>query len=294
MKVKSVSIITKKNNAEADALALVIERYLRSAEIEVYNTGLFAQSAEMMERLHLTDLVLVLGGDGTIVRVARALAGTGTPVAGINFGAVGFLAELGVNNWPEALEKMLAQGFNLDRRMGLHLSVQRTVHRNKRKNDAPLEEIFSGYAVNDVVLSRSGVARLLALDLFIDGEPAAFWRADGIIIATPTGSSGYTGSAGGPLMSPSLNAYAVTAICPFLSRALPMVLPESSTLGLAVRSDCTDSIITVDGQEAIKLKTGDVIQVKGAAGAICFANFGLASYFGKLHSSGLLQDSGRS
>ncbi len=292
MLLKSLGIITKKNHAGAAELAAKIEDRLAPAGVAVHNYGLLTCEQSQLDQLSHCDLVLVLGGDGTIVRAARAMVGKNVPVAGINLGAVGFLAELSVENWAESFSNILEKGFTVEKRLALHLSVQRPLPAKKRRPGQETVEIFSGYAVNDVVLSRGGVARLLAIDLAIDHEQAAFWRADGIIISTPTGSTGYTGSAGGPLLSPALHAYAVTAICPFLSRAMPLVLSGSSTLTLSVYSACTNSFITLDGQEFIKLKTGDILLVNGVPEAVHFARFGVASYFEKLHSSGLLLDSG--
>jgi NAD+ kinase len=151
--------------------------------------------------------------------------------------------------------------------------------------------VFSGVAVNDVVISRGGLARLLAMDLAVDNKKLAYLRADGLIISTPTGSTAYSSSAGGPILHPSLKVYSVTAICPFLTHPLPLVLCAEAELTALILETSATTFVTIDGQELLRLSPEDVLKVKGIPDGILFASFGFADYFGKLQETGFITDS---
>ena len=167
----------------------------------------------------------------------------------------------------------------IEKRLGLSFSLVREK-----------ETILEGKVVNDVVVTRGKVARLVNLHLGVNASRFTTLRSDGLIISTPTGASGYACSAGGPLVLPSLNAYVVAAICPFLSSFPPLVLCPETQFSVRVGESAPDLYLTLDGQEAHPLNEGDMLRVWGVQGALSIADFGLKSYFDRLLSAGFVQE----
>lgn len=273
--IRSVGIATKIKDERASSMAAEIAAWLEARNVKAL---LYEPGAEQEARE--ADLLLCVGGDGTMIRVARRLVGAAAPLAGVNMGRIGFLAELTVDNWQECLEKAIAEGFTLERRLALEYSIQR-----QGKAEAV------GHAMNDVVISRGGLARLLDLNLCIDGQVLQYLRADGLIIATPTGATAYSSSAGGPMLQPDMNVYSIAAICPFINKMLPMVLGENNVFSAQVCETGAQPFVTVDGQELFELRCGDTLSVRALPGAISFARFGQSGYISKLRSTGFIVDS---
>jgi len=220
------------------------------------------------------DVVLVLGGDGTFIGVARVCLRLGIPLLGLNLGRVGFLAE-GAADWPRRVEALLAGNYGLSQRICLEYDVVR-----KR------ESVFAGVAVNDVVVSRGDMARLIRLSVSRGAEHVGTMRADGLIISTPTGSTAYGSSAGGPLVYPEMQAFCLTPVCPFLNTFSPMVLPSDEPLTVAVDEHRAEVRLTVDGQRAFSLESGDEVRVRRSPQDLLLARTGGGSYFAKLASKG--------
>lgn len=226
------------------------------------------------------DLVLSIGGDGSMISVARSLAGSGIPLAGVNTGRVGFLPALSRDNWRDCLALALEQGWEEEKRLVLALELLRGG-----------EQTFAGKAVNDVVISRGGPARLPDFEVLAEGQRLLKLRADGLIISTPTGSSAYSCSAGGPLLHPGLNVYSLTSICPFQTRFSPLVLDAAVRLDILTGASGAGVYVTVDGQEALGLRAGDLLRLRGLPGAALFARLGAEDYFSRLRSAGFIADS---
>lgn len=231
------------------------------------------------DRIAGADIVVVLGGDGTFVGVARKLASAPVPVLGVNFGRVGFLAEVAPESWEGAFTRMAETGVRLENGMVLQYSLVRDG-----------KTVESGLAVNDLVVSRGGPARLVSLALTLDDIRLAVVRADGLIVSTPTGSTGYAASAGGSLLHPGLNAFAVTPICPFMSNFSPMVVAGETRLSITVDAAGPGIYFSVDGQESRELRQNDRLETTGLPGGIRFARIDDAGYFAKLRSAGFLRD----
>lgn len=225
------------------------------------------------------DLVIVLGGDGTVVSVARKLASHPRPIVGVNLGRVGFLAEVSPQNWQTSFSHMLERGIGVDNSTALRYALLRGE-----------DTLMEGLAVNDLVVSRGGPARLASLALHMDGIHMALLRADGLVIGTPTGSTGYTSSAGGPLLQPGLHAFSVTPICPFMNNFSPMVIAGGTRLAITVEAPGPGIYLTVDGQESLELRLGDSLHLTGEANRIHFARIDDESYFAKLRSAGFVRD----
>lgn len=271
----TVGIATKISDERAEAMAAEISSWLkeRGAQIISCDPGQGQLSCA-------ADLLVCVGGDGTIIRVARRMVGSSVPLVGVNMGRVGFLAELTQENWQECLERALTEGFRQEKRLALEYTIEREG-----------EDKAVGYAINDVVISRGGLARLLDLDLSIDGRLLQYLRADGLIIATPTGATAYSSSAGGPMLQPDMRVYSITAICPFINKMLPMVLGEDNIFEAKVRPTGARPFVTVDGQELFELRPGDTLSVRALPEAMRFARFGMSDYISKLRSTGFVTDS---
>ena len=279
--MKKVGLIAKKHNQEAFELAAEVGSWLNGHGVATFSLERNLDfTGEKAEQLRDSDLVLVFGGDGTMINAAKHMVDLGVPLAGINLGRVGFLLELSRHNWREALLNALQNGFDVEPRMVLRCDLERDG-----------EVICSELATNEIVISRGGMARLIALDLAVNGNKLLYLRADGLIVSTPTGTTAYASSAGGPLLHPSLNAYCATAICPFLNRLQPLVLNGETVFTAKVREISPKTYLTIDGQSLSRLHGGDVINVRGVPGGLKFGLFGVGSYYSKLQSTGIVRDS---
>ena len=270
-------LIVKESNEAGVRTCVLVERWLQEHGVEC-RVIMHPHESIADTLLPGTDLLLVFGGDGTMVSVARQSLGMEIPIAGVNFGQVGFLAELSKDTWQEALGAALSAGFMTQRRMAVRYALYRGQ-----------ECIHQGEVVNDVVITRGKVARLVNLQLGVNGLPFVTLRSDGLILSTPTGASGYAGSAGGPLVLPTLNAYVVAAICPYLSSFPPLVLNYETRLSVTVGEVVPDLYLTLDGQEAHILSGGDRLEVSGVPDRILLADFGRKDYFSRLIQAGFVQ-----
>lgn len=268
MRYENVLLIFKQNHAAARKTALEIAEWLEKRNRQCQ----LAESGSHWAPENRASLVIVLGGDGTILGVARKLAGTGIPVIGINFGRVGFLTCLEAANWQKGLEMALSGELPLRSCLALAWKVT-------RKGAA----VASGVAINDVVVARGCLARLTTLAISINGERMGVLRSDGVIFTSPPGSSGYAVSAGGPALAPELDVIGLTPICPFMSSVSPLVLPGTTRFEVCELESSGDCYLTVDGQEGQPLAKGDAVLVEGWPDAVQFLGGG-ASFLEKLKS----------
>ncbi|MFZ3170718.1 MAG: NAD(+)/NADH kinase [Carboxydocellales bacterium] len=200
------------------------------------------------------DFIIVLGGDGTLLQSARAVAKSGIPILGVNFGQLGFLTEIDTGEVYPALEKLLAGDYQLEERMMLEAVVRRNGQVAERS-----------VALNDVVMAKGAFSRLITLDILINDEPVATIPADGVIVATPTGSTAYSLSAGGPIVPPSLEVMLITPICPHSLTSRPMVVSPTNRIKVIVSNHVGEVMLTLDGQHGIKLHQHDEIIISKAA-----------------------------
>lgn len=204
-----------------------------------------------------TQCALVLGGDGTILQAAHDLAARQIPIFGINLGTLGFLAETEVAELDAALSKLLAGEYTVKEQMMLAV----TVHAEGRRSALP-------DALNDLVVTRSGFSRVIGAGVYINGELVSDFRGDGVIVATPTGSTGYSLSAGGPIVAPAAGAMVITPVCPHSLNARSIVVSDSDEVTIKVRQSKKtqeeEAIATVDGGASAKLRAGDYIKVRRA------------------------------
>jgi NAD+ kinase len=213
----------------------------------------FAAGAPALDKAKLAracDLIVVLGGDGTLLSIARHTDGR-VPILGVNMGELGFLTEVTEAEALPMLARVLAGRFDLDRRMTLAASLERAGRTIGRFR-----------ALNDVVISNGSLARIVGFTVTVDGLPLAHYRADGLIVATPTGSTAYSLSAGGPVVEPTVQAVLVSPISPHTLSNRPVVLRPEAVVRIAVAERENDAILTIDGQESMALAGRDVLCVR--------------------------------
>jgi NAD+ kinase len=267
---RKIGFVIKHNNPEAAALAAELSDFALSQKRQVYfaqESGTIARAyqkklprelqskvkiVEKPRLVDLTDLIVVLGGDGTFLSIARLMKNRSVPVMGINMGQLGFLTEIKRSEAKQALTHIL-DGKKLVIRERALLEV--TLTRNSKT-------IFQGPVVNDAVISKGAIARIIGLQIAVNGRWAHNLRADGIIISTPTGSTAYSLAAGGPIIEPSLSAVVLTPICPHSLTQRPLVLSDNEEITLCLNHRPGHVLLTLDGQDAVDLKEDDIITVR--------------------------------
>jgi NAD+ kinase len=198
-----------------------------------------------------SDAVVVLGGDGTMLAAARLLAGSDKPVVGVNLGTLGFLTSVRLEQLYPTMDALLAGKYTLQERVMLKASV-------KRGGQVVSEQ----HVLNDIVINKGALARIIDLEAFIDGKFLTAFKADGLIIATPTGSTGYSLSAGGPIVHPSLSCIGITPICPHTLTNRPLILPETVVFEVLINSESEDVHLTLDGQVGSPLCSQDTVEAR--------------------------------
>jgi len=251
--MKSVAIISKPSKPELTGILPELLAWFRHRGYEIYldrETGQYTDGAEVVPREQLgarhPDFALVLGGDGTLLSAARAVGHTGVPILAVNLGSLGFLTEVPLNELQATLEAIDACHCPTEQRALLDCSLHR--------GDSVVAQHF---ALNDAVVSKSAIARLLDFDLLIDGTFVFNCKADGVIIATPTGSTAYSLSAGGPVLMPSVTSFVVTPVCPHSLTYRPLVVPDKATIELCMGTSDEEAYLSIDGQVGVPLQRGD-------------------------------------
>lgn len=227
--------------------------------------GVGVPRAQLTDKI---DYVIVLGGDGTILRAARKIAASSTPIIGVNFGHLGFLTEIDVPDLLPALEKILSGQYYIDERMMLEARLFR-----KGKI------IGHSVGLNDAVITKGAFARLILLETYLNDEYAATYPADGLIVASPTGSTAYSLSAGGPLVTPDFDLMLITPICPHTLWARPMAVAPDSVVNVILRSPQAEVMLTMDGQHGFSLKEDDLVVINRAPDKARFLRFKGRNFF---------------
>jgi NAD+ kinase len=210
-------------------------------------------ASELPEDPRDVDLLITLGGDGALLGGARWAGPAGTPVLGVNLGRLGFLTAITLEEVEDALGRIVAGDFVLDTRMALEVQ---SVHQGGSS------DVY--YALNDAVMHKGALVRMVPVRVWVDEEEVGLYRADGVIVATPTGSTAYSLSAGGPILDPRQDAIIVTPICPHTMAVRPLVLPQESEITVEVGSPSEEIILTIDGQIGATLKPGDRVTARKA------------------------------
>jgi len=257
MAISKVSFVVNIHRPEARSLLTDLVEFLAARGVSSIceealgrELGLpFGSSAELAK----TDLCVVLGGDGTLLHASYVLEGEPVPVLGINLGSLGFLTEVPRPEVHAMLERVLEGDFTLEPRMKLRVHLHRGPDHKK---------ILDGEVLNDAVINKGAMARIAGVDAFIDDLPVTTYRADGLIVSTPTGSTGYSLSAAGPILYPTMNAVILTPICPHTLTQRPIVVPDDRKIELRLDADAEEMYLTLDGQTGLPLQPGDRVQIK--------------------------------
>ncbi|MBN2325351.1 MAG: NAD(+)/NADH kinase [Spirochaetes bacterium] len=250
--MKLVGVVLKDRSKKSVSIAGILKKYLDSKKIG-YIT-IHSKVGEIDEktkrRIPDCDLAVALGGDGTLLFASRKFSPWGIPIVGINLGGLGFITEFRESELLECMECVVGKTPAFESRMMIDVNV----YRNRKK-------VWSSAGLNDLVISTGGISRLILLEVSSGKHLIGTYRSDGIIVATPTGSTAYSLSAGGPLLDPSMRAFVISPICPHSLGIRPMVVPSEETIRIRVISKDREINATLDGQVAFELKDADEVRV---------------------------------
>jgi NAD+ kinase len=290
--MKKIGIIAKKNKPEVVPVARNLVTWFQSRKIEIYveedmgnllfNSGTSLAPGPLLSELSIhsvergeipshADMIVVLGGDGTLLSVARLVGSYEVPILGINLGGLGFLTEIHLEELYRVLERVIKGDYKKDEREVLNATVS-------RKGEQRAE--FT--VLNDAVINKGALARIIDLETTINGEYISTFKSDGLIISTPTGSTAYNLSAGGPIVYPSLHCIIITPICSHTLTNRPIVIPDDVAIRIVLRTEDQEVILTLDGQLGFPLEFGDVVEVKKAQYRIFLIQSPYRHYFSLL------------
>jgi NAD+ kinase len=230
------------------------------------------QTAPITEIGKNCDVLVAFGGDGTILATAKHVGATGVPILGVNIGTLGFLTEVTVDEMAQTIDDLLAEKYSIIERMVFKIEIERDY----------LTKTY--FALNDVVLDKGLTSRLIFIDAKVDGRFLNSYRADGLIVATPTGSTAYSMSAGGPLLVPNMHAFIMTPICPHSITVRPIVLAADSVIELAIRKEAEPVQINIDGQNRYKLLFHEMVRISKADYNIRWISIGKGDFFHTLRT----------
>ena len=261
--IKRVGIVLKPHQPQALKTICELTVWLGQRGIDIvggpqiererieHETGCTVREVEPEDLAASSDLVLVLGGDGTMIATARLIGDEEVPVLGVNYGGLGYLTEFRIEELYDALEMILAGNYRLDKRVMLSVEL----HRDN-------EVIKIHRVLNDVVINKSALARIIEIETYFNKQFVSSFRADGLIVSTPTGSTAYNLSAGGPVIFPSMNAVVVTPICPFTLSNRPIVVPDDAEIELLMKTANEEVALTLDGQVGFPLTVNDRVVIR--------------------------------
>ena len=257
MLIKKVGIIANIAKEKSPEYTAALREWMLKRGLEVYlEEGIAAKigclpGVEKGKLRTLVDLLVVFGGDGTILRTARLASKRDVPIVGINLGGFGYLTEVNLSEMFAALELILAGNFQIEKRMMLDVEIQ--------GGEEPFRE---GTVLNDVVINRGNLSRIVELETTVDGRYLTTFKADGLIIATPTGSTAYSLAAGGPIIFPELKLILINPICPHTLTNRPVILPESAVIRVSLCTLEQGATVTLDGQVSFTVKFGDIVTIR--------------------------------
>ena len=257
LRFRRVAIVAKDGPREGPAVARVLGDWLEAHGITVYYDR---RTAERLSRddgfergawPERCDLAVVAGGDGTLLSVAREAIPAGLPILGVNLGSLGFLTELQPEELEGGLERMLGGDYQIEERMVLDVSYPGEDGKPQRLS-----------LLNDTVVTKGALARMISLEVCVDDERVATYTSDGLIVSTPTGSTAYALSAGGPILDPRMDAFIVAPICPHTMTYRPLVVPGDVTLTVVLRKGSDSVFLTLDGQVGVPLAEGAEVRIR--------------------------------
>ena len=271
--MKRINIVCKRKNKDAIEIAKKIIDGL-GKEIEIYldeDSARLIGFDKQIELEHVgegADIIVVLGGDGTLLSVARHVKDREVPILGVNLGGLGFLTEISIEELPEMMEEIIRGNYEISRRIMLDVGVIRDG-----------TTVFELTILNDAVITKDALARIINIGTYVNDEYLTMIRGDGLIISTPTGSTGYSLAAGGPIIYPSLKNIVVTPICPHMLTNRPIILPEDMDIKAVLMSKDERVILTLDGQVGFPLEYGDEVIVKESIHTVGLIKSATKDYF---------------
>ena len=261
--IKRIGVVVKPHQPDALQTLCRLTEWLNARDIKLiggptldqerieHETGCAVEVVSDEELPKNSDLILVLGGDGTMIATARMIGDSEGPVMGVNYGGLGYLAEFPIAELFPAIESVLNGNYKIESRVMLSVEL--------RRGD---ELITHNRVLNDVVMNKSALARIIEIETYLDNQFVNSFRADGLIVSTPTGSTAYNLSAGGPIIYPSMNAVVITPICPFTLSNRPIVVPDDSKIEVRLKTQNEEVALTLDGQVGFPLAAGDRILIE--------------------------------
>ena len=257
--MKKIGIIIKPHKPEAKEVLKKLVSWLEAQHLEAVldvDTAKIIDAKSKYQKSQiasLVDMIIVLGGDGTLLSVARLTVSKGIPILGVNLGGLGFLTEVTLDELYPTLEKVIAGDCVVDERMMLMTHIHR---QGERLAQSPV--------LNDVVINHGIIARMIILDIFVNSQFVTSLRGDGLIISTPTGSTAYSLSAGGPIIHPTVNAVILTPICPHTLTNRPIVIPNNVKIEAVLKTEDEGVMVTFDGQVGFSLRKDDIVEMRQA------------------------------
>ena len=255
--MKRIGIFAKRHHEDAVRLAEEVVAWLVERKIEVFVDEPLANDMSDMRGYPgqaippLVDMVVVLGGDGTLLSVARLIGDLRTPILGVNLGSLGFLTEITRSELFPMLEQVVKGDFTVSKRMRLLAIIRREG-----------KEVARYRVLNDVVINKGALARIIDMETWVDDDYLTTFKADGLIVSTPTGSTGYNLAAGGPIIYPGNHCHVISPICAHTLTNRPIVVSDEATIRIEVKSPDEDVVFTADGQEGMPLQGGDVVELR--------------------------------
>jgi NAD+ kinase len=261
-KIKTVGVVVKPNHDEAWKTACELSDWLEKRGVTlVGKPRIHSEGTELAqcdidqlddERFSAeSDLIVVLGGDGTMISTARLVGDSDALVLGINYGSLGYLTDFRIEEMFPALEAIFEGEYEIDRRVMLHAEHWRDE-----------QMLATGRVLNDVVINKAALARIIEIEVSLNGLFVNSFRADGLIVSTPTGSTAYNLSAGGPIIYPSMNAVVLTPICPFTLTNRPIVVPDDAIIELKLEKENEGVVLTLDGQIGYTMQADDRVRIR--------------------------------
>ena len=273
MNPKNIGIASILDRERAIPVLNKIIKWLSKRHVTIYvdndtaklfpsETDFYFSCCLMKELSHLTEIIIIMGGDGTLLRVARHIGNANVPILGINLGSLGFLTDVKADEAITALEEIFDGRYFIDKRMMLHATVS---------NPGSQKKEFS-FALNDIVINKSPQSKLIKLETSVDGRWINTFLSDGLIISTPTGSTAYSLSAGGPIIHPGLHAILITPICPHILTNRPIVIHDKEKIKVIFeekgKKNDEGCLLSADGQVFTRLKPGGTLEVRKASHTI--------------------------
>ena len=255
--MKSIGIFVKRHHQDAVQVAAQVAEWLRGRGIEVLADEALAAAVPAARSCpaeaipDAADLLIVLGGDGTLLSVSRLVGDRCTPILGINLGSLGFLTEITRDEIIPVLEQLVAGELTVSERLRLDVIIRREG-----------TEVARYRVLNDLVINKGALARIIDMEAWVDDTYLTTFKADGLIVATPTGSTAYNLAAGGPIISPALHCLVISPICPHMLTNRPIIVSDEAVIRIEVKFQNEEVAMTADGQIGMPLQGGDVVEIR--------------------------------